>query len=269
MGTGGPQGGNGTDLRPSIWRRRCHATDTLRCPSHPGPSRTRGRCGGSRTDCAGFRFEQVRIRLPDRNLGVAAINLPVRLRHAIRISSAPDANSVTTRNQSPRLITGDLQVSTSSGYRRRRVRAVTRWPRAKPPCLRSGGWVLFPRSSQAPAHPSHSARMSSRAVAACSSSRSTQQFAMCGFSTMIPSSLVTSRSPPALRAGPVRCRRRYPRVCRRVHAPMLWTGCHQVLALCACLNYLLVRNALASVVRTLRASSAHRACTPKNLKSVW
>lgn len=42
-------------------------------------------------------------------------------------------------------------------------------------------------------HPSHSWRMSSRAVAACSSSRSTQQFPICGLSTMIPVSLVKSR----------------------------------------------------------------------------
>lgn len=42
-------------------------------------------------------------------------------------------------------------------------------------------------------HPSHSARMPYRVVAACSSSFSTQQFATCGLSTMIPSSLVTSR----------------------------------------------------------------------------
>jgi hypothetical protein len=29
-------------------------------------------------------LEQVRIRLPDRNLGVAALDLPVQLRHALR-----------------------------------------------------------------------------------------------------------------------------------------------------------------------------------------
>lgn len=35
--------------------------------------------------------------------------------------------------------------------------------------------------------------MSLKAVAACSSSRSTQQFAICGLSTMVPFSLITSR----------------------------------------------------------------------------
>jgi hypothetical protein len=46
---------------------------------------------------------------------------------------------------------------------------------------------------EVPVHPSHSRMMASSAVAACSSSRNTQQFPMCGLSTMISFSLVTSR----------------------------------------------------------------------------
>jgi hypothetical protein len=48
-------------------------------------------------------LSKFRIRLQNRYLGVAAIDLSVRRRHAIRVTPDPDAVGVTGRNQSTRM----------------------------------------------------------------------------------------------------------------------------------------------------------------------
>lgn len=63
--------------------------------------------------------------------------------------------------------------------------AQRRGPLARPTADRESGRPV--------AHPSQSPRIPCSALAACSSRRSAQQFATCGFNTITPSSLVTSK----------------------------------------------------------------------------
>lgn len=71
-------------------------------------------------------------------------------------------------------------------------------------CQRSSPAPVLISTHQGTPHPSHFPSTLCKSLAACSSRRSTQQFARCGFSTMAPSSLVTSRLVKPLRRAPGR-----------------------------------------------------------------
>jgi len=67
------------------------------------------------------------------------------------------------------------------------------WRPLDPDCQWSSPATVLILNGRGTAHPSHSRSTLCKSVAACLSRRSTQQLARCGFSTMAPSSLVTSR----------------------------------------------------------------------------